>query len=114
MLLQHILPRNHLVFSDTMMSQQNKLQTMKICYCKQTSTWKQSHPPDPPDFVSPPQRTLRQISDDITFQEYLQVFVLVYQKLRILLKQDTALLSHVCVLVRHRRDISSFLNNLIV
>ena len=44
---------------------------------KQTSTWKQSHPPDPPDSVSPPQRTLRQISGDITFQEYLQVFVLV-------------------------------------
>ena len=34
--------------------------------------------------------------------------------LRILLKQDTALLSHVRVLVRHRRDISSFLDNLIV
>ena len=48
--------------------------------CKQSSTWKQSHPPDPPDSVSPPQRTLRQISGDITFQEYLQVFVLVYQR----------------------------------
>ena len=34
--------------------------------------------------------------------------------LRILLKQNTALLSHVCVSVRHRRDISRFLNNLIV
>ena len=32
--------------------------------------------------------------------------------LRILLKQDTALLSHVSQLVRHRRDISSFLDNL--
>ena len=34
--------------------------------------------------------------------------------LRILLKQDTALLSHVRVSVRHRRDISSVLDNLIV
>ena len=34
--------------------------------------------------------------------------------LRFLLKQNTALLSHVCVLVSHRRDISSFLDNLIV
>ena len=34
--------------------------------------------------------------------------------LRILLKQNTALLSYVCVLVSHRRDISSFLDNLIV
>ena len=34
--------------------------------------------------------------------------------LRILLKQNTALLYHVCVSVSHRRDISSFLDNLIV
>ena len=34
--------------------------------------------------------------------------------LRILLKQNTALLSYVCVLVSHRRDISSFLDNLTV
>ena len=40
------------------------------------------------------------------------------QKLRILLKQNTALLPHVClsvsVLVCHRRDISSFDDDLIV
>ena len=59
---------------------------MITCYCKQTSTWKQSHPPDPPDSASPPQRTLRQISGDITFQEYLQVFVLVYQRFLLGLK----------------------------
>ena len=34
--------------------------------------------------------------------------------LRILLKQNTALLSYVRVCVSHRRDISGFLNNLIV
>ena len=34
--------------------------------------------------------------------------------LRILLKQDTALLSNVSQCVSHRRDISSFLDNLIV
>ena len=33
---------------------------------------------------------------------------------RILLKQNTALLSYVRVCVSHRRDISGFLNNLIV
>ena len=68
------------------MLQQNKLQTMIKYYCKQKSTWKQSHPPDPPDSVSPPQRTLRQISGDITFQEYLKVFVLVYQRFLLGLK----------------------------
>ena len=34
--------------------------------------------------------------------------------LRILLKQNTALLSYVRVCVSHRRDISSFLDNFIV
>ena len=34
--------------------------------------------------------------------------------LRILLKQNTALLSHVSASVSHRRDISRFLDNLIV
>ena len=58
----------------------------KILASKHTSTWKQSHPPDPPDSASPPQRTLRQISGDITFQEYLQVFVLVYQRFLLGLK----------------------------
>ena len=37
-----------------------------------------------------------------------------YYLLRILLKQNTALLSHMCQLVCHRRDISRFLDNLIV
>ena len=85
MLLKYVLPGHYLILTVTM-SQQNKLQTMIKCYCKQTSTWKQSHPPDPPDSASPPQRTLRQISGDITFQEYLQVFVLVYQRFLLGLK----------------------------
>ena len=40
--------------------------------------------------------------------------MMMVMKLRILLKQDTALLSHVRLLVSHRRDTSSFLDNLIV
>ena len=37
-----------------------------------------------------------------------------YYLLRILLKQNTALLSHMCQLVCHRRDISTFINNLMI
>ena len=37
-----------------------------------------------------------------------------YNLLRILLEQNTALVSHACQLVSHRREISSFLYNLIV
>ena len=50
----------------------------------------------------------------LSHEDLKQWKVVLYQILRILLKQNTALLSHVCVSVSHRRDISSFLDNLIV
>ena len=44
----------------------------------------------------------------------LRLRLCLFYLLRILLKQNTALLSHVCQSVSHKRDISSFLNYLIV
>ena len=58
---------------------------------------------------------IARIASAVQFSKSLPLNVMIQaSQLRILLKQDTALLSHVCVLVSHRRDISSFLDNLIV
>ena len=53
----------------------------------------------------------------VNFKLFYPIFLLFVGSLsllRILLKQNTALLSHVSQSVSHRRDISSFLDNLIV